>query len=141
MTLYLDASVVVPLFVREPAHPIVLALLDRNPAPLIVTELAAGELASALSRLVRTRQLPLANAIDSLVAFDAWRVGTCLSPAFESVDIRTAALFVRRFELKLRMPDAIHAATARRLGATLVTFDLRLASAAAALGIACTVPT
>jgi predicted nucleic acid-binding protein len=53
----------------------------------------------------------------------------------EAVDLRHATQFVRRFDLMLRAPDALHAAVCQRLGPTLVTFDQRLARAAAALGI------
>ena len=49
-------------------------------------------------------------------------------------------LYVRRFDLKLRAPDALHAAICRRLGMRLVTLDRRLAAAARALGIDVLVP-
>lgn len=52
-----------------------------------------------------------------------------------SSDIDAARDLVRHIELKLRAPDAIHLATAQRLGATLATFDVTLASAARALGV------
>ena len=45
-------------------------------------------------------------------------------------------IYVRRFDLALRAPDALHLAIARRLDATLVTLDRRLAAAAGELGIA-----
>ena len=40
-----------------------------------------------------------------------------------------------RFELGLRLPDAIHIATAGRLGFTLVSTDIRQVRAAASLGV------
>ena len=46
-----------------------------------------------------------------------------------------ADALVRRLDLGLRAPDALHIATARRLGATLFTFDLGMASAARMLGL------
>ena len=125
-----------PLFVPEPASAEITALLGGSPKPLIVTEFAAGEFAAALSRLVRTNRLSEHTARASLVDFDSWRIGYCLSPPHAAVDILVAATFVRRFDLKLLLPDAIHAATCQRLGATLITFDRRLADAATALGIA-----
>ncbi|MBC7505574.1 MAG: type II toxin-antitoxin system VapC family toxin [Sandarakinorhabdus sp.] len=140
MSFYLDTSVIVPLFVDEPSAAAIAALLAETAVPLMVTEFAAGEFASALSRLVWTGRLPARIARGCLDDFDGWRVVHSLSPPVDPVDIRLAGLFVRRFDLKLRLPDAIHAATAQRLGATMVTFDRRLADAAAALGIAVTVP-
>ncbi len=53
---------------------------------------------------------------------------------------RSADIYVRRFELKLRTPDALHAAICRRTGSTLVTLDQRLADAAGELGTACHIP-
>jgi predicted nucleic acid-binding protein len=140
LTLYLDTSVIVPLFVPEPSTELVTALLEGNPTPLLITEFAAGEFASALSRLTWTGRLPGRVARECLVDFDSWRIIHSLAPSFEAQDIRVAGLFVRQFDLKLRLPDAIHAATCQRLGATLVTFDNRLADAATALGIAAQVP-
>lgn len=46
-----------------------------------------------------------------------------------------ATAFVRRPDITLRAPDAIHIAAASRLGATLLTLDHGMARAAAALGV------
>jgi uncharacterized protein len=56
-------------------------------------------------------------------------------------DCRLANTYVRRFELRLRVPDALHAAICRSLDLQLVTLDRRLAAAARELGIAVVVPT
>jgi hypothetical protein len=55
-------------------------------------------------------------------------------------DVRLAVTYVRRFELALRAPDALHLAIARRLDATIVTLDRRLSAAAVELGIAVEAP-
>jgi uncharacterized protein len=54
----------------------------------------------------------------------------------EAGDIAQADLFVRRLDLPLLAPDAIHIAIAQRLRATLVTFDRQMATAARTLGLA-----
>lgn len=136
MTFYLDTSAIVPLFVPEPASAAITALLGGSPEPLVVSEFAAGEFASALSRLVRSSRITENTARAALVDFDSWRIAYCLSPVLDAIDIRAAAAFVRRFDLKLLLPDAVHAAMSQRLGATLIIFDRRLADAATALGIA-----
>jgi predicted nucleic acid-binding protein len=41
---------------------------------------------------------------------------------------------LRRLDLPLKTPDAIHIAIAQRVDATLVTFDWQMAAAARALG-------
>ncbi len=43
--------------------------------------------------------------------------------------------FIRRFDLALRTPDALHIAAAGRLSAKLATFDVKMAAAATALGL------
>jgi predicted nucleic acid-binding protein len=45
-------------------------------------------------------------------------------------------VFLRRLDLALRTPDAINIAMAQRLGATLVTFDKKMAAAARSIGTA-----
>jgi predicted nucleic acid-binding protein len=44
-------------------------------------------------------------------------------------------LFVRDYSTKLSAPDALHLASAKNAGATLATFDARLADAARAQGV------
>ena len=63
-------------------------------------------------------------------------MATSLPVDIAATDARLAYIYVRRFDLGLRAPDALHLAIARRLDATLVTLDRRLAAAAGELGIA-----
>ncbi|NJC09639.1 type II toxin-antitoxin system VapC family toxin [Polymorphobacter fuscus] len=140
MTLYLDASAIVPLFVAEAGTDPVLKVLTDHPDLPLVGDFALGEVASALGRLARIGLISFERASAALAMADNWRLVGTETPAFDPVDIRVAASLVRRFELKLRLPDAIHAATCQRLDATLVTFDRRLADAASALGLAVIVP-
>jgi uncharacterized protein len=58
-----------------------------------------------------------------------------------AVDVRLAAAYVRRFDLALRAPDALHLAIARRLDIALVTLDRRMMAAASELAAAVEVPT
>ena len=55
-------------------------------------------------------------------------------------DLAAATMFLRRLDLPLRTPDALHIAIAQRLGATLVTFDRQMAASAHALGTAVETP-
>jgi uncharacterized protein len=47
---------------------------------------------------------------------------------------------LRRLDVNLRTPDALHIAIAQRLEATLVTFDWGMAAAARPLGMAVATP-
>lgn len=128
------------MIVQESASESIDVLMEGLGAPPIVSEFAAGEVASALSRLVRMKQLDAADVRARLLDFDAWCVSDAIVVDVEASDIRLAAVFVRRLELGLRMPDALHAAICRRLDHTLVTLDLRLAGAATALGLPTSIP-
>jgi predicted nucleic acid-binding protein len=91
--------------------------------------------ASGVSRLVRTRLLTAEQAAARLADFDAWRAATSSPVEVRPADVRLAYAYVRRFELMLRAPDALHLAIARRIDVTLATLDRRLARAAEELGV------
>jgi predicted nucleic acid-binding protein len=139
LSVYLDASVLLPTLFEEANSSTVGNYLAAHPERLI-SDFAAAEVASAVSRLVRTRGLDAADADRRLSEFDAWRAGTASPAEFDASDIRRAYVFVRHFDLMLRAPDALHLAATQRLGGTLVTLDRRMARAAQNLGIDFDVP-
>lgn len=135
MSAYLDASAILPILIEEPGSILVDRFIADAGEALVVSEFAAAEVASALSRLVRTGLLEAADATARLADFDAWRASATVDLDLQASDIRLAHIFVRRFDLMLRAPDALHAALCRRADLTLVTLDRRLAAAAGELGI------
>ncbi len=141
MSLYLDASAIVPTLVEEAASEGVDALLLAAAEPLIVSDFTGAEVASAISRLVRMKFLTGETAAALLREFDAWRATATAGVDFQPSDFRLADIFVRRFDLGLRAPDALHAAVCRRAGHALVTLDARLAAAGEALGVRVDRPT
>ena len=140
MSAYLDTSVLIPTLIAEPSTAAVFDWLGADREPL-VSDFAAAEVASALSRLVRMGRLASADAFARLLDFDAWRAAMSSPVEIRSADAQLAYVFARRFELALRAPDALHLAISRRLGATLITLDQRLAAAARGLDIAVETPT
>jgi hypothetical protein len=130
VSLYLDASVIVPTLVPEARSLTALAFLRSASDDLLVSEYAASEVASAISRLLRLREVDLAAADAALDQFDEWRRSDTKVADIIRVDFDNMSRLVRRFELKLRSPDALHLAISIRLGATLVTADGNLARAA-----------
>ena len=135
MSVYLDASVILPTLVEEPSSAIVDDFLTHCDEPLLISEFAAAEVASALSRLVRMGLLQPADAAERLADFDAWRAAASDNLDITPSDVRLAHVFVRRFDLRLRAPDALHAAACQREDLLLATRDQRLARAAEALGV------
>ncbi len=135
MSVYLDASVILPTLIEEAASVVVDRFMDELDDDMIVSEFAAAEVASALSRLVRTGLLDREDASRRLADFDAWRATAARDLDLLASDVRLANVFVRRFDLMLRAPDALHAAACRREDHLLVTLDKRLAAAAVELGV------
>lgn len=81
------------------------------------------------------REIEAETGFRLLADFDEWIAATADLIATTDSDVRLAAQLVRRFELRLRMPDAIHLATCLAMDAQLATFDLGMAKAARQLGI------
>lgn len=136
MSSYLDTSVLLPTLIAERTTEAVYDCLGADGQELLISDFAAAEVASALSRLVRMALLTDADASARLADFDAWRAAMSLPVDIAASDTRLAYIYARRFDLGLRAPDALHLAIARRLDATLVTLDRRLATAARELDVA-----
>ena len=101
MSAYLDTSILLKTLIAEPMTEAVYDYLGADRQELLISDFAAAEVASALSRLVRMALLTEADASARLADFDA----------------RLAYIYVRRFDLALRAPDALHLGIARRLDA------------------------
>ena len=136
----MDTSVLLPTLIAEPTTEAVYDYLGAADQELLISDFAAAELASALSRLVRMDLLTDTDASARLADFDAWRAAMSSPVDIASSDARLSYIYIRRFDLGLRASDALHLAIARRLDATLVTLDQRLATAARELGVAVEVP-
>ena len=136
MSIYLDTSVVVALFITsDPFTERARGHMAGNPDSVIVSDFAAAEFASVVGRLTRMRRLTADDATAIFSDFDAWKARTALLVETTTSDIAVAASVLRRLDLNLRTPDAINVAIADRLGATLATFDEKMASAGRALGV------
>ena len=141
MSHYLDTSVIVSMIVND-AHTMKAATwFDRTEPVALVSTFAKAEFAATISRNVRTHRLSAAEGRTALDIFDRWLDGDAQLVNVSSDDIESADRLVRDFDTKLLVPDAIHLAVAKRLGATLITFDVRLAAAAKLQNIANEIPT
>ena len=135
MSAYLDASVLVALFTGDALTPRATALMGMAPPPFLVSDFAALEFASAIARIVRMRALKRNTAQQALADLDAWVSRSALRVEMSAGDIGAASGFIRRLDLNLRGPDAMHIALAQRLGATLFTLDAKLKTCARKLGL------
>ena len=140
MSDYLDASALVAVLLREPARDSVQQLLQSSQSRPAVSSFCLGECSAAITGLVATARKTEVEATALLAGLDQWIAASAIVGEVLDTDISEAARIVRRFDLKLRLPDAIHVATARRMGLRLVTLDRRMATAARMLGVACINP-
>ena len=138
MRFYLDASALTALILADHTAAAVARVLTIDDDPL-VSDFGWGELVSATSRRVRARSVRPAVAT-RLLARAAERFGPERRIAMTSEDVVVATTALARFDLALKLPDAIHIAIAGRLGATLVGTDRQQVSAARVLAALCTNP-
>lgn len=132
---YLDASALVKLFVPEAGSD---ALNDAlvNSGDVIISDLALTEMASALGRRVREGHLPPEEA--RRLQREAEKLVTAchrleLTPLIHR---RAERLLLASGDVSWRALDALHIASALDAdAATVVTFDSRLAGAAATQGL------
>jgi predicted nucleic acid-binding protein len=135
VSVYLDASVLVALFTNDLSTERAEAAIRRDWPLLIVSDFAAAEFASAISRRVRMNRLTVDEARSAFSTFDQWITQTAQLATAASTDLLAATGFLRRLDLNLRAPDAINLAIAQRVGATLATFDEKMQTSAARLGL------
>lgn len=140
MFAYLDASVIASLLLNEPGSQKVVAALRPFGRRCIVSDFASAEVSSAVAKRVRMGRESAKIANARLLAFDRFRADFPDRATLAPNDVSTAERLVRAFELKLRAPDAIHAAVCLRHNYQLATLDTNLAYAARLLGVACINP-
>ena len=135
MSVYLDVSVLVALFTADAFN----ARADRALATvndsLVVSEFTVTEFSSVISTRVRTRDLKIEEARDAFAKFDTWVGLHTQRIDVISVDVAGATTLVRRLELSLRAPDALHLAIVQRSAARLLTFDKAMAAVARTIGV------
>lgn len=134
LSLYLDTSALVPLLLTDPLSTPADRALRGWQGPLIASDLGIAEFASAASLRVRIGQLAPDEARQAFLDIDAFVAGRAHMANVLGSDMAAAISVLRRLDLTLRAPDAIHIAIAQRLGATLLTFDAKMAAAAQVLG-------
>lgn len=135
LNLYLDSSVVVPLFLPDFFVSKALALLQRVEGQVVISDFVAAEFSSVVGIRLRNKDLTPSAARLAFSRFDSWCALYAESARTLASDIEDAKGFIRRLDLPLRTPDAINLAIARRLGLELATFDKQMAASARRLGI------
>jgi predicted nucleic acid-binding protein len=140
VSLYLDAGAVMAVVAEEETNALVDPVIRNAGTLVLLSEFCLAECSAAISKLARMRIRSIGEADLLMDRLDRWAAALTNRTAIENADVTNAIGLVRRHELKLRAPDAIHIAATHRLGATLVTLDRGMARAATALGLPCINP-
>jgi uncharacterized protein len=135
VSVYLDANVLVALFVNDTHNERAEKALAGQYDDLIVSNLSGAEFSSVIARRVRTRDLLASEARTAFANFDIWCARHIRLIDLDSTDIAGATTLVRLLDFPLRTPDAVHLAMTRRIGCSLMTFDRAMVKAARSLGI------
>jgi len=133
LSLYLDASALLPLFIEEARTNRAHECLRGN--VLIISDFAIAEFSSGVARRTQVGEINESGAASVFAALDAWTVNATRREALTAGDVNAAISLVRRLDLGLRTPDAINIAIAQRCEATLLTFDEKMARSAHSLGM------
>jgi uncharacterized protein len=140
VSLYLDASVLITLFVIDPSSARAEVFLSVHQEIVVVSDFGVADFSSAVGRRVRTRDLTREDGQLAFYDLGTWVTRSAYREEVMTADIDAANRILRRLDVNLRTPDAIHIVIARRLEATLVTFDRIMAASARALGIGVAMP-
>ncbi len=138
MSTYLDASVVVPLFVDEDSTDRMIAWLAGG-HPVILSDWTVAEVSSAMSHHVRRERLDPDERDAAETNLNAWLDLSVTPLGVDPEDVIEARALLHRHP-KLRTPDALHLAIVHRLGADLATYDEDLTEAAARDGVVVVAP-
>jgi uncharacterized protein len=134
--IYLDTSIIIPAYCREPLSDRVDELL-RQATDLAISNLTEVELYSALSRKVRQRELTLDEAqqisIDFQIDLDS---GIYQRLSVEAIHYQLAREWISQFNTVLRTLNALHLAIENGYEIPVVTGDVGLAQSGRSLGLA-----
>jgi predicted nucleic acid-binding protein len=136
LSIYLDTSVAVSLFVRDPHSARAEAWLSTAPQGVTLSAWTVAEFSSALAGRERMGQTTPTDRAAAERSFELWFATFGHDAPIQGRDFDFVRELIRHDRVRLRTPDALHLAIAHRIGARLATLDTSLAAAALAIGVA-----
>lgn len=142
MSAYVDSSLLMKLYVREPRSPEAVAIVQNSVTPLIFTALHQLEIAGAIRCNVQRGTLTPSKAASALRLFrQDLKDGAYVIPAVDWSRVFQRAHRLSRHHsrpLLARSLDLLHVACALELGAVeFLSFDDRQSKVASAEGLKC----
>lgn len=136
MKVYVDADILVSLLSPDANTSRASAALGRGMLQVLVSDFGGAEFASVISRKVRMREIGVAEARSILTDYDQWIDTFAQVATLQTSDVTLCTHYLRRLDLALKTPDAMHIAIASRLGGAILSFDRKLIRSAKKLGVA-----
>jgi predicted nucleic acid-binding protein len=133
--IYLDTSVVVPVFLPDVHSSRVGAWFRTLSEAPTVSHWTAAEFSSAAAIQERIGQIDRDQRLLAEQGLDVWLLAVEQAAVLRA-DFELARDLIRYGPGKLRAPDALHVAIARRIGARLATLDVAMHDAALDAGLA-----
>lgn len=136
MTVYIDTSALVPLFIRESKSAAVADWLNDERDRLALSHWCLVEFASALALKVRTGQTTATLAAEATEHLNDFADRYCLMAVPGTSEFHRAATWAGDSGLNLRAGDALHLAIAANLGArAILCLDAAMIRGAKAVGL------
>jgi predicted nucleic acid-binding protein len=135
LSAYLDASVLVSIWVADSQSARVGDWLARSPKSLLVSNWAVTEFTSALGVRRRAGTLDVREREAAENALDLWLESGVERADLISGDFVVARRLMRSETSPIKAADALHIAVAQRLGCSLATLDVQQRRMAEALGL------
>jgi predicted nucleic acid-binding protein len=132
--IYLDTSALVPIFLHDAHSARMLAWFGRTTELLTVSFWTIAEFSSAAAGQERMGQCTHDARVRAESAFDGWVAGVEQTPVLKA-DFDIARELLRRDQVRLRTPDALHLAVAWRLDFALASLDGQMTEAARQIGV------
>lgn len=133
---YLDTSALLPYYREERSSRQIQSLLQKIQPPALLSDLTRVEMASAIARWVRMKEIdePQAAMLENTFEQDV-HSGLYLIRALTSIHYRQAEKWISARKTALRTLDALHIACCWSFHAKLITCDNIMHEAAGLLGL------